>query len=137
MEQRAVIKFRAKSKKTATETFELIKNAYSEESLTRRSMSESHQMFREGQESLQGNEWNDSPSTARTEECIEVIQKSLAEDRTSSVQMLEEITEINGEAVHKILVKDLKKEIILCPFGSSFVNARSKTLMRCIVCCIC
>jgi hypothetical protein len=41
---------------------------------------------------------------------MEVIQKCLIEDRTSSVWMLEEMTGINREKVRKILVEDLKKK---------------------------
>jgi hypothetical protein len=52
MEQRAAIKFCVKLKKTATETFEMLKNAYGEECLLRTNMFEWHKRFKEGQESL-------------------------------------------------------------------------------------
>jgi hypothetical protein len=45
-------------------------------------------------------------STSRTKESTEIIQMCLAEDRTLSVQMLEEMTGINKETVCKILVED-------------------------------
>jgi hypothetical protein len=48
MEQRAVIKSCIKLKKTATETFEMLKNAYYEEYLLRRSVFEWHKRFKEG-----------------------------------------------------------------------------------------
>jgi hypothetical protein len=35
MEERATVKFHVKLKKTATETFEMLKNAYGEECLSR------------------------------------------------------------------------------------------------------
>jgi methylthioribose-1-phosphate isomerase len=57
----------------------------------------------------------------------------LAEDRTLSVQMLEEMTGNNKETVCKILVEDLKKEKSVCSFCSSFVTAGSKILTGCIV----
>jgi hypothetical protein len=68
-----------------------------------------HKRFREGQELLQ-DERKGCPSTSITEESTEVIQKCLAEDRTLSVQMLEEMTGNNKETVCKILVEDLKKK---------------------------
>jgi hypothetical protein len=92
MEQRATIKFCVKLKKTATETFEMLKSAYGEECLSRTSMFKLHKRFKEGRESLQEDEQEGSPSTSRTEESTEVIQKRLAEDQTLSVQMLEEMT---------------------------------------------
>jgi hypothetical protein len=47
MEQRAAIKFCAKLKKTATETFEMLTSAY-DEFLSRTSVFEWHKMFKEG-----------------------------------------------------------------------------------------
>jgi hypothetical protein len=41
--------------------------------------------------------------------------------------MLEEMTGVNGETVHKILAEDLKKEKTVCSFCPSFANAESKT----------
>jgi hypothetical protein len=73
-----------------------------------------NKMFKEGRESLQGNERKGHPSISRTEESTEIIQKCLAEDRTSSVRMLEEVTGINRETVRKILVEDLKKRKKVC-----------------------
>jgi transposase len=81
--------------------------------LSRTSVSEWHKRFKEGQESLQDDELKGRPSTSRTEESTEVIQKCLAEDRTLSVRMLEEMTGIKRERererVGKILVDDFKK----------------------------
>jgi hypothetical protein len=52
MEERAVIKFCVKLKKTTTETFEMLKSAYGEECLSRKSVFEWHRRFEVGQESL-------------------------------------------------------------------------------------
>jgi hypothetical protein len=49
MEQRGAIKFRVKLKKTATETFEMLKSAYGGECLSRTVVSEWHKRFREAQ----------------------------------------------------------------------------------------
>jgi hypothetical protein len=48
MEQRAEIKFCVKLKKTATDMFEMLKNAYGEECLLRTSVFEQHKRFKEG-----------------------------------------------------------------------------------------
>jgi hypothetical protein len=48
MEQRAAIKFFVKLKKTANETFEMLKSAYGEECLSRTGVFEWHKRFEEG-----------------------------------------------------------------------------------------
>jgi hypothetical protein len=87
MEQGAAIKFCIKLKKTSTETFEILESTYGEECLSRTSVSEWHKTFIEGRESLQDDGRKGRPSTSRTDESTEVIQKCLADDRTSSVRM--------------------------------------------------
>jgi hypothetical protein len=47
MEQIAAIKFCVKLKKTATETFEKLKNAHGEECLSRTNVFQWHKMFKE------------------------------------------------------------------------------------------
>jgi hypothetical protein len=106
MEQRAAIKFCVQLRKTATETSEMLKNAYGEECLSRTSVFECHKRFRGGQESLQDDERKGHPSSSRTEDLTKVIQKCLAEDRTLSVRLLEEMSGSNRDTVRKILVKD-------------------------------
>jgi hypothetical protein len=70
-------------------------------------MFEWHKRFKDGRESLQDIEQKGCPSSSRTKESTEVTQKSLAKDRILSVWMLEEMTGINRQTVHKILDKDL------------------------------
>jgi transposase len=63
MEQRAAIKFCVKLKKAATETFEMLKSAYGEECLSRRSVFEWHKRFKEVRELLKDDERKGRPST--------------------------------------------------------------------------
>jgi hypothetical protein len=56
MERRAAIKFCVKLKKTATGTFEMLKSAYGEECLSRTSVFEWRERFKEGRESLEDDE---------------------------------------------------------------------------------
>jgi hypothetical protein len=58
----------------------MLKSAYGEECLLRTSVFEWHKRFKEGQESLQDDEWKGCPSASRTEELTDVIQKCLVED---------------------------------------------------------
>jgi DNA-binding transcriptional regulator YhcF (GntR family) len=53
---------------------------------------------------------------------MEVIHNCLAEDRSLSVRMLEEMTGINRETVRKILVEDLKKKKVCARFVPHFLT---------------
>jgi hypothetical protein len=66
-----------------------------------------HKGFKEGEELLQDDEWKARPSPSRTDESTEVIQKCLFVAQTLSIGILEEMTGINRQTVHKILVKNL------------------------------
>jgi hypothetical protein len=74
MKQRAAFTFCVKLKKMATETFEMSKSAYGAKRLSRTGVSEWHERFREGRQSLQGDERKARPSTSGKEESTEVIQ---------------------------------------------------------------
>jgi hypothetical protein len=56
----------------------MLKSVYGEECLLRTGVFEWHKRFKEGRELLQDDEWKGHPSTSRTEELAEVIQKCLA-----------------------------------------------------------
>jgi hypothetical protein len=86
IEQEAEIKFCVKLEKTVTGTFEMLKGAYGAECLSRTSVSEWHDRFKDGRQSLQDDERKERPSTSGTEESTEVIRKSFAEDLTLSVR---------------------------------------------------
>jgi hypothetical protein len=64
-----------------------------------------HIRLKKRQGSLQGDELKGRPSASRREESTEVIQKGVAEDRTLSVRMLEEMTRISRQTVLKILIE--------------------------------
>jgi hypothetical protein len=64
MEQRAAIKFCAKLKKTAPETFEMLKSAYGEECLSSTSVFEWHQRFKEAQKVRMQKSWVKTMLTA-------------------------------------------------------------------------
>jgi hypothetical protein len=84
-----------------------------------------HKYFKVGQKSLQDDEFKGRPSTSRTEESTEIIQKCLAQDRTSSVRMLEELIGINRETVCKILIEDFKKKKVCVSWYILHENALS------------
>jgi hypothetical protein len=66
--------------------------------------------FKEGQGSLEDNEQKGHLSISITKEPTELIQKCLAENRTLSVWMLEEMRGISTKTICRILVEDFKKK---------------------------
>jgi hypothetical protein len=74
MGQRAVIKFCVKLKETTTETFEMLRSAYGEESLSRAIAFEWHKRCKGGRELLQDRERKGCPATSRTEEFVKEKQ---------------------------------------------------------------
>jgi hypothetical protein len=74
MDQKVAIKFCVKLKKTATETFEILKSAYGEEFLSRTSVFEWHKGFRGRRESVQDDEQKGISSTSIPKESTEVIR---------------------------------------------------------------
>jgi hypothetical protein len=72
-------------------------------------VSEWHKGFKKGRESLQGDERKTVLQLPEQKNQRKSF-KSVFEDRTLSVRMLEKMTGINRETVREILVEDLRKK---------------------------
>jgi hypothetical protein len=83
MEQRANINFRFKTGKTATETFQLIKQAYGDNalSLSRTRVFEWYARFWGGRENLKDDESSGPPTVVRTPDMIETVRELISTDR--------------------------------------------------------
>ena len=80
-EQRVAIKFCCKADFSATETVELIQKAYCDAALSRTTIFGWHKRFREGRESVKGDERSGRPTTRRTDYNILAIDKMVKGDR--------------------------------------------------------
>jgi hypothetical protein len=69
-EQRINVKFLVKLKKSATETFQLLTEAYGEDCMTRPGVFEWHKRFSEGRESVKDDDRPGRPRTAVTDDNI-------------------------------------------------------------------
>jgi hypothetical protein len=106
LERRSAVKFCVILKKTATETFRMLKGANGEECLSGTGLYEWHERFREGRESFQDEEPLGRPSTPRTEKSAEVI----ANRENFECWDMRRNDRLNRETVCKILIEDVEKE---------------------------
>jgi transposase len=107
MEQRANVKLCFKTGKTATETFQLIKQAYGDNALSRTRVYEWYGKLRDGGETLQYDECSGRSTAGRTPDMIETVQEMILTHRRMTLRMMEEELKIIRETIRKILVENL------------------------------
>lgn len=116
MEQRANIKFCFKIGKTATETYNLIKQVYGDDALSRGRVFEWFARFRDGREELEDDAHTGRPKNVRTQEMIEKVKELLLSDRRTTLKMMEETLNINRETIRLIVTEDLGKRKLCARF---------------------
>jgi len=79
-EQRVAIRFCSKVDFSATKTVKLIQKAYGDTALSRTTIFEWHNRFREGRESVKDDELSGRPTTSRTDDNIAAVDKVVKED---------------------------------------------------------
>ena len=77
-EQRICIKFGFKIGKTATETYQLLQQAYAEDAMDRTQVFDWFRRFKEGRTSTESDPRSGRPSTSRNEEIITKLEQSFA-----------------------------------------------------------
>jgi len=108
-EQRVNIKFCVKLGKTATETLQLLRDAYGDEALSRARVFEWHRRFVLGRVSVEDDTRSGRPSSLRNEDNVVRIRDMIMKDRTVTVRMLADALHINKSTCHQILREDLGK----------------------------
>jgi len=83
--ERVKIEFLVKLKKSTTETFQLLTEAYGEDCMSRACVFEWHKRFSEGRESLKDDECPGRPRTAVTYDNIEKVPDVIRKDRRLDV----------------------------------------------------
>jgi hypothetical protein len=109
-EQRENIKFCQKLGKSASETFQMIKQAYGEEALGRNVVFKWHKRFEEGKDSLEDDEHTGRPRMARTELKIQEVAALVRANRSHTVD--EAAAGICHGTCHKILSDDLNEACV-------------------------
>ena len=107
VEQRYAVKFCFKLGKSASETFELIKQAYGDDALSRTRVFEWYKMFKEGREVVEDEHRAGRPTTARTDGQVAKVKQVLDADRRSTIALISEETGLSVGTVHTIVTEDL------------------------------
>ena len=116
MEQRENIKFCYKLVKTATETREMLVQAYRREAVSRKCVYEWFKRFHEGKATTEDESRSGRPSTSRTPEMIEKVRQMLVQDRRQTLRLIAEAFGISKDTGHTIVRDDLGKQKICSRF---------------------
>ncbi|VVC45839.1 Transposase, type 1 [Cinara cedri] len=105
--QRINLKFLVKLKKTPTECYKLLQEAYGGNSLSRARVFEWYKRFSEGRESTEDDQRPGRPVTVSTPETVTKINQIVRADRRMSIRMIAEAVNADNETVRKILHEEL------------------------------
>jgi len=107
IEQRYAIKFCVKLKKSATETFSSLTEAYGDATLSRTMVFKWNKAFKEGREYVENDPRSGRPISSTNDQNVEMVRAVIAKDRRFSVRMIAEETGLDESAVHRILTDHL------------------------------
>jgi hypothetical protein len=86
--------------KTATETLQLLRDAYGNEALSRARVFEWHRQFVLGRASVENDTRSGPPSSSRNEDNVVRNREMVHEDYTVTVRMLADALNINKSTCH-------------------------------------
>ncbi|KAG5316744.1 GVQW3 protein, partial [Acromyrmex insinuator] len=101
IEQRIVVKFHVKLGKTATETYNLLKEVYGHECLSRARVFEWFKRFQDGREDVGDDSRPGRPSMSKTDDNIETIGNLVRSDRRLSIRAIGETVGIDKECAKR------------------------------------
>jgi len=94
VEQRVNVKFWLKLGKSATETYDLLKNVYGDECLSRTQAFEWFERSKEGREEIGDDQHPGRPSTPKTDANIEKVGETVRQNRRLSIRADAELINI-------------------------------------------
>jgi transposase len=107
LEQRINIKFCVKLGKSASETLQLLKEAYGVAAMKKTMVFEWHKRFKEGRDDVKDDERSGRPRTKRTDENVDKVRKLVGTDGPVSLRMMARKLNIHINTVREILTEDL------------------------------
>ena len=102
IEQRYAIKFCVKLKKSATETFASLTEAYGDATLSRTMVFKWHKAFKEGRENVEDDPCSGRPISSTNDQNVEMVRAVIAIDRRMSVRMIAVHTFLRQTAYMKL-----------------------------------
>ncbi|GFV49703.1 protein GVQW3 [Trichonephila clavipes] len=133
LEQRYAIKFCVRLGKNATETFQMLQEAFKDDCISRSQSGKWHKAFKEGREEVADKPRSGRPTTARTEENVDRVREVLRTDRRLSIQQVADTLHMSTFAVHGVVTEDLQMRKVcakLVPKGFT-QNQKELTVLRC------
>lgn len=116
LEQRANIKFCVKLRKSATETFEMLQQAYGDDAMSRARCFEWHSRFKNGRTSLEDDERSGRPSTSTSPEIVHEVERIVQEDRRTTISELADQLQVSFGSVQSILTSSLGMHRVAAKF---------------------
>jgi len=107
LEQRINIKFCAKLGKSASETLQLLKEAYGAAAMKKTMVFEWHKRFKAGRDDVKDDERSGRPRTRRTDENVEKVRKLVCTDGPLSLRLMARKLHMHTSTVKEILTEDL------------------------------
>nr|XP_012143528.1 PREDICTED: putative uncharacterized protein FLJ37770 [Megachile rotundata] len=108
IEQRCAIKFCVKLNKSATETFNMIHQAYKDDSMSRTSVFEWHKNFKDGREDDEDEQRVERPSSSRSDTNVDKVREILNSDRRLSIRLIAQELNLTKSTIHSIVTEDLQ-----------------------------
>jgi len=115
-EQRICIKFCFKIGKTATETYQLLQQAYGEYAMGRTQVFDWFRRFKEGRTSVESDPRSGRPSTSRNEEMFGKVKTIVRSNRRLTVREIADGCGISVGSCDAILTKDLHTKRVCAKF---------------------
>ncbi|XP_059612592.1 protein GVQW3-like [Phlebotomus argentipes] len=103
VEQRINLKFLAKLKHTGKESYDMLKEVYGDDCMSRSQAFEWHKRFRDGQEEVTDIERPGRPTTVTDEENVEKVKQIIQENPNLSIRAIAKILGITNGSVQRIV----------------------------------
>lgn len=133
LEQRYAIKFCVRLGKNATETFQMLQEAFKDDYISRSQSGRWHKAFKEGREEIADEPRSGRPTMTRTDENVNRVREVLRSDRRLSIQQIANTLNMSTFAVHGIVTKDLQMHKVCAKLVPKVLTEDQKELrlLRC------
>ena len=128
------VKFLVKLKKLATETFQLLTEAYGEDCMSRARVFEWHKRFSEGRESLKDDDRPGRPRTAVTDDNIERVRDVILKDQRLGLRASADEVNLDRESVRQILREELNMRKVCAKMVPKLLSPGQRASPQRIVC---
>lgn len=127
-EQRVNIKFCFKLQKTAKETHEILKTVYGENVVTLKTVYKWYERLKSGNESLEDEHRSGRPSTSKTDENVQNVEKLIRSNRRLTIRELAEDFNISYGSIQSILTDNLHMRRVSAKFVPRLLSGEQKEI---------